>query len=59
MVSKTPKLMPIAKAAVDVTPMGILQIAVQQGANAESSRGCWNFKTNGNHARRGWRTTQP
>jgi hypothetical protein len=35
MASKTSKLVPIDKAAVDVTPLGILQIAVQQGANVD------------------------
>jgi hypothetical protein len=35
MASKTSKLVPIDKGAVDVTPLGILQIAVQQGANVD------------------------
>lgn len=35
MASKTSKLVPIDKAAVDVTPLGILQIAVEQGANVD------------------------
>ena len=35
MASKTAKLVPIDKAAMDVTPMGILQIAVQQGADVD------------------------
>jgi hypothetical protein len=36
MASKTSKLVPIDKAAVDVTPLGILQIAVKQGANVDT-----------------------
>jgi ERF superfamily len=35
MASKTSKLVPIDKGAVDVTPRGLLQIAVQQGADVE------------------------
>jgi hypothetical protein len=35
MASKASKLVPIDKATVDVTPLGILQIAVQQGANVD------------------------
>lgn len=35
MASKTSKLIPIDKAAMDVTPTGILQIAVQQGADVD------------------------
>ena len=35
MASKTSKLVPIDKGPVDVTPLGILQIAVQQGADVD------------------------
>jgi ERF superfamily len=35
MASKTEKLVPIDKGPVDVTPLGLLQIAVQQGANVD------------------------
>jgi hypothetical protein len=35
MASKTAKLVPIDKGPVDVTPLGLLQIAVQQGANVD------------------------
>ena len=33
--SKTAELVPIGKGPVDVTPLGILQIAVQQGADVD------------------------
>ena len=35
MASKTSKLVPIDNGPVDVTPLGILQVAVQQGANVD------------------------
>ena len=35
MASKTAKLVPIDKGAIDVTPLGLLQMAVQQGANVD------------------------
>jgi hypothetical protein len=35
MASKTAKLVPIDKGAADVTPVGLLQIAVQHGATVE------------------------
>jgi hypothetical protein len=35
MASKTSKLVPIDKGPVEVTPLGLLQIAVQQGADVD------------------------
>jgi hypothetical protein len=40
MASKTSKLVPIDKGPVDVTPLSLLEMAVQQGADAPGHPSC-------------------